>query len=252
MQTNLMKSHPLLTNHAISPEQSSGSIRLTGVELDILVLHVFTDRRAIWSNSLSLYTAASLSVISYNCKGFNSSVDYLRETIVNSDPLFVCLQETWHLASNASVFAAISDNYMFYETSGVDCSQDIIMGRPYGGLAILYKRCIADKVKMVKTSNRRLCVLQIHYEGCPGAYAGFSEGGCREGGGGVPRSAKEANNPILLKVQSLQLSFRPAGVSLGGGGGGPRPPLAPPPCVRPCCLPILIVNVYLLRIYCAE
>ena len=53
------------------------------------------------------------------------------------------------------------------------------------------------------------------------------------GGGGVPRSAKEANNPILLKVQSLQLSFRPAGVSLGGGGGGPRPPLAPPPAYAP-------------------
>ena len=47
------------------------------------------------------------------------------------------------------------------------------------------------------------------------------------GGGGVPRSAKEANNPILLKVQSLQLSFRPAGVSLGGGGGAKAPP-APP------------------------
>ena len=31
---------------------------------------------------------------------------------------------------------------------------------------------------------------------------------------------------VLLKVQSLQLSFRPAGVSLGGGG--PRPPSAPP------------------------
>ena len=60
-----------------------------------------------------------------------------------------------------------------------------------------------------------------------GAYAGFSEGGCREGGG-VPRSAKEANNPILLKVQSLQLSFRPAGVSLGGGGGGQGPPWPPP------------------------
>ena len=43
----------------------------------------------------------------------------------------------------------------------------------------------------------------------------------------MPRSAKEANNPILLKVQSLQLSFRPAGVSLGGGGGQ-GPPLAPP------------------------
>ena len=52
-------------------------------------------------------------------------------------------------------------------------------------------------------------------------------GGAERGGGGVPRSAKEANNPILLKVQSLQLSFRPAGVSLGGGGGQ-GPPWPPP------------------------
>ena len=44
----------------------------------------------------------------------------------------------------------------------------------------------------------------------------------------MPRSAKEANNPILLKVQSLQLSFRPAGVSLGGGGGGAKAPPGPP------------------------
>ena len=36
---------------------------------------------------------------------------------------------------------------------------------------------------------------------------GGGGGGGAERGGGVPRSAKEANNPILLKVQSLQLSF---------------------------------------------
>ena len=34
---------------------------------------------------------------------------------------------------------------------------------------------------------------------------------------------------VLLKVQSLQLSFRPAGVSLGGGGGGGKAPFGPPP-----------------------
>ena len=39
---------------------------------------------------------------------------------------------------------------------------------------------------------------------------------------------------VLLKVQSLQLSFRPAGVSLGGGGGGgARPPSPPPPGYAP-------------------
>ena len=61
---------------------------------------------------------------------------------------------------------------------------------------------------------------------CRGVRRIFGGGGCREGGG-VPRSAKEANNPILLKVQSLQLSFRPAGVSLGGGGGAKAPPGPP-------------------------
>ena len=37
---------------------------------------------------------------------------------------------------------------------------------------------------------------------------------------------------VLLKVQSLQLSFRSAGVSLGGEGE-PRPPSAPPPGYAP-------------------
>ena len=84
------------------------------------------------------------------------------------------------------------------------------------------------------------CTLELHSAelstvlctGFRGVRRIFGGGVPRGGGGGVPRSAKEANNPILLKVQSLQLSFRPAGVSLGGGGGGQGPPW-PPPCVRP-------------------
>ena len=93
-------------------------------------------------------------------------------------------------------------------------------------------QCCGVMVGMYPSRNVPFSKQQfLHSVGGPGAYAGFSEGGCREGGG-VPRSAKEANNPILLKVQSLQLSFRPAGVSLGGGGGGAKAPPGPP-CVRP-------------------
>ena len=67
---------------------------------------------------------------------------------------------------------------------------------------------------------------RIFYIPSQGRTQDFRRGGA-ERGGGVPRSAKEANNPILLKVQSLQLSFRPAGVSLGGGGGAKAPPGPP-------------------------
>ena len=45
---------------------------------------------------------------------------------------------------------------------------------------------------------------------------------------------------VLLKVQSLQLSFRPAGVSLGGGGGGQGPPW-PPPAYAPVMLLVVVV-----------
>ena len=47
---------------------------------------------------------------------------------------------------------------------------------------------------------------------------------------------------VLLKVQSLQLSFRPASVSLGGGGG-PRPPSAPPPGYAP-----EVIQLYVLAL----
>ena len=42
---------------------------------------------------------------------------------------------------------------------------------------------------------------------------------------------------VLLKVQSVQVSFRPAGVSLGGGGAkAPFAPLPPPPGTPLLCL----------------
>ena len=50
---------------------------------------------------------------------------------------------------------------------------------------------------------------------------------------------------VLLKVQSLQLSFRPAGVSLGGRGG--KAPFAPPrlrPWIRPARTEQFLVPIY--------
>ena len=108
----------------------------------------------------------ALSVITYNCKGFQSSSDYIKDVILESKPLIMCLQETWHLQTNVSAFASLSPEYMFYDTSGVDCSESILAGRPYGGLAIFYKRSIAHNVKHIKTQSRRCCAVLVHEENC--------------------------------------------------------------------------------------
>ena len=53
---------------------------------------------------------------------------------------------------------------------------------------------------------------------------------------------------VLLKVQSLRLYFRPAGVSLGGGGG--QGPLRPPPGYAPeTRMKIYTLTLLMNRIY---
>ena len=79
----------------------------------------------------------------------------------------MCLQETWHRASNVSPLQNISDNYMFVDVSGVDCEKDIILGRPHCGLAIMYMRSIADKIKFIKRSNKRLCAATVELDDRP-------------------------------------------------------------------------------------
>ena len=112
-----------------------------------------------------LHIIMALSAISYNCHGFSGSADYLRDIVDAFDPTICCLQETWHISSNASIFACVSKDYMYYDVSGVDESERILSGRPSGGLAILFKRSIADKVTFVDTGNRRLCACVLHCDG---------------------------------------------------------------------------------------
>ena len=107
----------------------------------------------------------ALSIVSLNCKGFNRTCDYIKDIVSEKEPLFIFLQETWHLSSNASVLSNVSDSYLYKETSGVDSSARILAGRPHGGLAIFFQRSIADKITHISTDNRRICAIKFETGG---------------------------------------------------------------------------------------
>ena len=58
---------------------------------------------------------------------------------------------------NIYSFSTIHDNYMYTTISGVDASKkQLLAGRPNGGIAILFKKSLCNKINIIKTINRRI------------------------------------------------------------------------------------------------
>ena len=67
------------------------------------------------------------------------------------------LQETWVTPYNKAKIGSIHKDYLFHSISGID-DDEILRGRPYGGLAILWHQRIQNYVHKIQTLNsRRLC-----------------------------------------------------------------------------------------------
>ena len=107
--------------------------------------------------------ADRLSIATLNCEGIRRSTDYIRNYLSINNCDILCLQETWHLDDNIQYFNKIHTDYLFTAISGVNSKDRILPGRPKGGLAILYKKGIGNKVKPIKSLNRRICGIIINF-----------------------------------------------------------------------------------------
>ena len=73
---------------------------------------------------------------SYNCRGWKSGSDYVALLLNSCD---ICLiQEHWLLPDHLGALN-ISDDFLSFGISGIDNS-DLLLGRPYGGCAILFAK----------------------------------------------------------------------------------------------------------------
>jgi hypothetical protein len=98
----------------------------------------------IMSNSnLSL----PLTIGSYNSRGFNRTKQtYVAGLMSKTDVVF--LQEHWLSESQLGVIGGIMPNILYTGVSGFDNSE-VLLGRPYGGCAILWKSDLLAKISIV-------------------------------------------------------------------------------------------------------
>ena len=66
------------------------------------------------------------------------------------------LQEHWLLSFYLSFLSTIHPDFFAFGTSAVDINTDILVGSPYGGTGILYRKSLAKHIKPVETDNVRL------------------------------------------------------------------------------------------------
>ena len=71
------------------------------------------------------------------------------------------LQERWLLPFELQSLNNIHPEFFSYGLSAVDMTVDILIGRPHGGTAVLYRKLLADRVKIVDSKDSRITGLQF-------------------------------------------------------------------------------------------
>ena len=100
-----------------------------------------------------------LRVCSFNCRSFKNSIYSIHDLCDNYD--IVLLQEHWLLPFDLPLLNSAHNDFVSTGLSAVDIGKDILVGRPYGGTAILYRKCLAEKICVVDSHDSRITGIQV-------------------------------------------------------------------------------------------
>ncbi|XP_013184716.2 uncharacterized protein LOC106130423 [Amyelois transitella] len=95
---------------------------------------------------------------SFNCQSLKRSIDCVRRVCKQSD--IVSLQETWLLPHDINLLGTVCDEFEYTGKSAVDTSAGLLVGRPYGGVAILWRKGLFDSVNVLECDSNRLAAIR--------------------------------------------------------------------------------------------
>ena len=103
-----------------------------------------------------------LRIVSYNCQGFKTrNFSYIDKLFKDSDILL--LQEHWFFDFEFLNFKKVLGKCNYFAKSNMK-SNILTNGRPYGGVAIVFKSDIDANIEMVETISNRLLACKINWK----------------------------------------------------------------------------------------
>ncbi|KAM3962688.1 LOW QUALITY PROTEIN: uncharacterized protein ACR2FA_003318, partial [Aphomia sociella] len=93
--------------------------------------------------------------VTFNCKNVKRSVDNIRDLCNTYE-----LQEIWLTSDEIPFLNTISDDFSSTGVSAMDTSAGLLRGRPYGGVALLWRRSVFVNVVVIG-DNPRICAIKV-------------------------------------------------------------------------------------------
>ena len=100
-----------------------------------------------------------MSVCSFNCRSIKTSANEIVELCNSYD--IICLQEHWLLPNELNYLSDIHNSFLAVGQSAVDLSDEILIGRPYGGTGIMYNKSLGQLVTPIDTNNARVTAVML-------------------------------------------------------------------------------------------
>ena len=105
---------------------------------------------------------AHLRCCSFYCRGWNSGFLSLKDLVDSLDLIFV--QEHWLQSDHLYRINELIPDFLSVSVSGMD-SGSLLCGRPFGGCAILYRKCFSYCITPLVSCSNRFCAIKIDPSG---------------------------------------------------------------------------------------
>ena len=92
-----------------------------------------------------------IKLCSYNCQSLKSSVAEICSLCSEFDIIFI--QETWLAKFELDILNTIHGDFFGYGISAFDSSAGLLRGRPFGGLAVLWRKSLQSSIKVELISD---------------------------------------------------------------------------------------------------
>ncbi|KAI5639815.1 hypothetical protein NE865_07715 [Phthorimaea operculella] len=80
---------------------------------------------------------------------------------INYSNDFVCLQEHWLIPDDLDFINTIDEDFLYSGSSAVDTSAGPLIGRPYGGVAVMWRKSRFPNVTPINTGSTRIAAVRV-------------------------------------------------------------------------------------------